>query len=147
MPTVVVPSVDYTESFALLRASVDKIQFEQIQTRDELKAALSSNITGLEMMFAQVSTQQDMLLRAQIHDVRKEVQTQKAALSQDLVDFRKETQEGLNTLSPQLYEIIAYISRGLDDKKGEIESSRVPLVDDRSRPSGGGSSSEPSRKR
>ncbi|KZV44705.1 hypothetical protein F511_37408 [Dorcoceras hygrometricum] len=55
----------------------------------------------------------DMLLRAQIHDVRKEVQTQKA---------------------------------GRDDKKGEIESSRGPPSDDRSRPSGGGSSSEPSRK-
>ncbi|KZV26631.1 hypothetical protein F511_34675 [Dorcoceras hygrometricum] len=157
MPTAVVPSTDYTKSFAQLRASVDKIQFEQIQTRvyvDKLKAALSSKITGLEMRFAQVSSQHDMLLRAQIHDVRKEVQTQKAALSQDLDDFRKETHEGLNTLSSQLSQIIAYINRGRDDKKGEIESSRGPPPDDRSRPgsgtsrpSGGGSSSEPSRKR
>ncbi|KZV18289.1 hypothetical protein F511_32210 [Dorcoceras hygrometricum] len=104
MPTDVVPSADYTESFAQLRASIDKIQFEQIQTRDdvdELKVALSSKIKGLEMRFAQVSSHQDMLLRAQIHDVRKEVQTQKAALSQDLDDFRKETMrkgEGMNLL-------------------------------------------------
>ncbi|KZV53085.1 hypothetical protein F511_15832 [Dorcoceras hygrometricum] len=52
MPIFVVHSADYTESFAQLRASVDKIQFEQIQTRDdvdELKAALSSKITGPEM--------------------------------------------------------------------------------------------------
>ncbi|KZV39389.1 hypothetical protein F511_23549 [Dorcoceras hygrometricum] len=94
---------------------------------NELKAALSQKITRLEVEFAQYSSHQEMVFRAEINDVRKE--------------------EGLNTLRAQLSEIIAYINRGRDDKKGE-ESSRGPHLEDRSRPSGGGgSSSESSRNR
>ncbi|KZV46892.1 hypothetical protein F511_34833 [Dorcoceras hygrometricum] len=59
LPTAVVPSADYTESFAQLQASVDQIQIDQVQTRDdvaELKATLSSKITDLEAAFAHAST-------------------------------------------------------------------------------------------
>ncbi|KZV26526.1 protein tipD [Dorcoceras hygrometricum] len=157
LPTDVAPPTDYTESISQLQAFIDKIQFEQVQTRDdvdELKAALSSKITGLEMPFAHSSTHQERIFRAQIYDVRQEIQNQKASLSQDLNAFRLETQEGLNTLIAQLSEIIAYINRGHDDKNGE-ESIRGPPPEARSRPSGGGSSrpggggssSEPPRKR
>ncbi|KZV25928.1 hypothetical protein F511_29251 [Dorcoceras hygrometricum] len=65
-----------------------------------------------------------------------------------LTVFRLETHEGLNTLRAQMSEIIAYINRGRDDKKGE-ESNRGPQPEDRSRPSGGGrggSRSEPSKR-
>ncbi|KZV24596.1 hypothetical protein F511_37243 [Dorcoceras hygrometricum] len=115
-------STDYTESFAQLRASVDRIQLEQVRTRNdvaELKAALSSKITDLEMTFSHSSTHQEHVIRNQIFDVQQEIKTQKAALSQDLNDFRKETHEGINTLSAQLSEIIAYINRVRDDKKGK----------------------------
>ncbi|KZV46210.1 protein GRIP [Dorcoceras hygrometricum] len=77
-----------------------------------------------------------MVFGAQINDVRKEVQVQKAVLSQELTSFRLETQEGLNTLRAQLSEIISYINRGRDDKR-EKRSSRGPKPKDRSRPSGG----------
>ncbi|KZV24620.1 hypothetical protein F511_35905 [Dorcoceras hygrometricum] len=96
----------------------------EVQTRDdvdELKAALSSKITSLDMEFAGANCRQRWSL-TQIHDVLKEVQTQKAALMQELNEFRLETQEGLNTLRAQLSKIIAYINRGRDDKKGEESS-------------------------
>ncbi|KZV20694.1 hypothetical protein F511_09671 [Dorcoceras hygrometricum] len=83
----------------------------------------------------------------ELDDIRKEIQDQKAAIAHDLLEFRVESQENSHTLSANLSEIIAYINRGRDDKKGEISSSRGPQPpDDRSRPSGGGSSSDPSRK-
>ncbi|KZV24744.1 kinesin-related protein [Dorcoceras hygrometricum] len=122
MPTVVVLYADYTESFAQLRTCVDQIQLEQVRTRDdiaELKAALSSKITNLEAAFAHASANQERVFRNQIYDFQQEIKTRKAALSQDLNDFRKKTQEGITTLSAQLSEIIAYINRGHDDKKGK----------------------------
>ncbi|KZV15836.1 hypothetical protein F511_25357 [Dorcoceras hygrometricum] len=60
----------------------------------------------------------------------------------DHIQFEK---EGLTTLSAQLSEIIAYINRGRDDKKGE-DSSSGPQPEDRSRPGGSGSNSEPSKR-
>ncbi|KZV14036.1 hypothetical protein F511_44562 [Dorcoceras hygrometricum] len=104
LPTVVLPT-DFAESIAQLHASIDQIKIEQLQTRDsidELKAALSGKITRLEMAFVQSTSRQDMVFRAEINDVRKEIQMQKAALMQELTDFRLETQEGLNTLRAQL---------------------------------------------
>ncbi|KZV23702.1 hypothetical protein F511_32104 [Dorcoceras hygrometricum] len=130
----------------------DQIQLEQVQTRErveELKSKLSQKVTKLELAFAQSTSRHDMVFRAQINEVRKEVQVQKAVWSQELTSFRLETQEGLSTLRAQLCEIIAYINRGRDDKRGE-ESSRGPQPEDRSRPSGGGSDgsrSEPPSKR
>ncbi|KZV19127.1 hypothetical protein F511_32096 [Dorcoceras hygrometricum] len=121
-----------------LHASIDHIKFEQVQARysvDELKAALSQKITRLEMGFAQSSSHQEMVFRAETNDIRKEIQIQKAALTQELTAFRFETREGLNNLRAQLSEITAYINRGHDDKNGE-ESSRGPQPEDRSRPSG-----------
>ncbi|KZV21358.1 hypothetical protein F511_18892 [Dorcoceras hygrometricum] len=124
-------SADYTDSFAQLQASIDQIQLEQVRTRDaidELKDSLSSKITNIEMAFEHAYNHQEIIFRNQIFDVQQEIKTQKAALSQDLDDFQKETQEGINTLSAQLSEIIAYINRGHDEKKGE-ESSRGPPPD------------------
>ncbi|KZV34449.1 myosin-4-like [Dorcoceras hygrometricum] len=149
MPTVFVPSAEFTESFAQLRASVDQIQLEQVRTRDdvaELKAALSSKITDLEAAFAHASTYQERVFRNKIYDVQQEINTQNAALSRDLDDFRKETQEGITTLSAQLSEIIAYINWGRDNEKGQIESSSGLPPDSRpgsgsSRPGEGGSRS------
>ncbi|KZV43911.1 hypothetical protein F511_37075 [Dorcoceras hygrometricum] len=141
MPTAIVPSADYTESFAKLRASIDQIKLEQLSTLDgldKLKAALSGKITNLEVAFAQTNTCQESIFRNLIYGVRQEIKTQKASLSQDLNEFRKETQAGIDTLTVQFSEIIAYIDIGRDDKKGE-ESSRGPSSDDRSRPGGGGS--------
>ncbi|KZV42681.1 hypothetical protein F511_15888 [Dorcoceras hygrometricum] len=149
MPTVVLP-IDFTDSIAQLRASIDQIRLEKLSTFnniDKLKAALSGKITNLEMAFSQTNTRQDIIFRTEIHDIRNDIEIQKAAFTQELTTFRLETQEGFNTLSAQFSENISYINRGRDEKKGK-ESSRGPPSDDRIRPcGGGGSSSEPSRKR
>ncbi|KZV40486.1 hypothetical protein F511_23823 [Dorcoceras hygrometricum] len=129
MPTVAYPSTDFIEATAQLRASIDQIHLEQVQTKErveEFKSKLSQKIIKLELAFAQATSWQDLVYRAQINDI----------------------QEGLNTLRAQLSEIIAYINRGRDDKRGE-ESSRGPQPEDRRRPSGGGSGgsrSEPSKR-
>ncbi|KZV32694.1 myosin-4-like [Dorcoceras hygrometricum] len=151
LPTAVFPSIDFTESTAQLRASIDQIQVEQVQPRErveELKSGLSQKITKFDLAFAQSTSRQDMIYRDLFNDVQREVQIQKAALTQELTAFRLETQEGLSTLRAQLSEIVAYIIRGNDEKKGEESSSRLQ-PDDRSRPGGGGggSRSEPPSKR
>ncbi|KZV51878.1 hypothetical protein F511_13562 [Dorcoceras hygrometricum] len=148
MPTTAIPVTDFTESFAQLRASVTQLSIKQLRTKDSignLENQLLSKIDNLEKALAEAHTQQDQVPR-DLADIRKEVQNQKAAM----LAFREEFQEHYSTLHEHLAEIIAYINRGRDDKKGESCSNRGPQppLDDKSRPSGGGGSrSEPPRKR
>ncbi|KZV48110.1 hypothetical protein F511_15765 [Dorcoceras hygrometricum] len=133
LPAAAVPSTCYIESFSQLRATVDKISTEQVQTRfhiDELKAALSKKISNLEIAFLTSSDNQDRVVHVQndvlrkemqvqkaalskeLDDIRKEMQDHKAAIAHDLLEFRVEAQEKFNTLSAHLFEIIAYINKG-----------------------------------
>ncbi|KZV22266.1 hypothetical protein F511_22176 [Dorcoceras hygrometricum] len=131
-----------------------ELAFAQSTSRQDMVFRAKINdvrkeVHELELAFAQSTSRQDMVFRAKINDVRKEVHVQKAFLSQEFTSFCLETWEGLNTLRAQLSEIITYINRGCDDKKGE-ESSRGPQPEDRSRPGvcgSGGSRSEPPSKR
>ncbi|KZV44883.1 hypothetical protein F511_33046 [Dorcoceras hygrometricum] len=72
-----------------------------------------------------------------------------ADIRNDLLEFHVETQEQLASLGAHLAELIAFITKGSDDKKGEGSISRPqPPPDDQNRPSGGGSDSradDPSR--
>ncbi|KZV26356.1 Zinc finger, PHD-type domain containing protein [Dorcoceras hygrometricum] len=99
-----------------------------------------------------------LLLTTDVADVRKGVKDQKADLFKeiddrlatirsDLLDFRAQALENYTNLSSQLDELVAYIHRGSDDKKGESGSSRHPQPppDDQSRPSG--NTSEQPRRR
>ncbi|KZV47839.1 hypothetical protein F511_40102 [Dorcoceras hygrometricum] len=175
LPTVIALPTDCTEAFAQLRDTVDQISLEQVQTIfhiDELKAALSKKISNLETTFLTALDNQDQVVLVQknflrkemqvqkdsiskeLNDMRKELLDQKAAISHDLLEFQVESQENLNTLHTQLSEIIAYINRVRDDKRGEVSSSHRPQPpDDRSKPGPGdsgkgrGSSSESTRKR
>ncbi|KZV39147.1 227 kDa spindle- and centromere-associated protein [Dorcoceras hygrometricum] len=175
LPTAGVPSTEYTEAVAQLRATFYHISIEKVQTRfhlDELKATLFKNISSLETAFLTTSDNQDRVVLAltnvlrkemqaqkyalskELDAMRKEIQDQKAAIMNDLLEFRVEAQENFQTLSAHLAELIAYINRVRDDKKGELSSSRGPQPpDDRSRPGPGdsgrgrGSRSEPPRKR
>ncbi|KZV37023.1 hypothetical protein F511_13754 [Dorcoceras hygrometricum] len=103
-------------------------------------------------------------------EFRREVQTQLAVLPQDPNDLRTQTQEfktlqadlnvffqetwtGIDHVSSKLSEIVPYINRGGDAKKGESSRGPQPPPDDRSRPgyggtrpTGGGSRSESQRK-
>ncbi|KZV44904.1 hypothetical protein F511_27029 [Dorcoceras hygrometricum] len=138
----------FENAFVRKNDVINSVQVQNRERVEELKSELSQKITKLELAFAQSTSQQDMVFRAQINDVRREVQIQKAALKQELTASRFETQEGFSTLRAQLSEIIAYINRGRDDKKGKGSNSG-PQPEDRSRPVGGGgcgSRSEPSKR-
>ncbi|KZV44535.1 putative protein phosphatase 2C 51 [Dorcoceras hygrometricum] len=79
--------LDVTAEFAQLRATVDQISFEHVQTRfhiEKLKAALFTKISSLETTFLTRSDNQDMALLVQTEVLRKEMQAQKAMLSQEL---------------------------------------------------------------
>ncbi|KZV36035.1 Brassinosteroid signaling positive regulator-related protein [Dorcoceras hygrometricum] len=60
---------------------------------------------------------------------------QVAATRNDLLEFSGQAQQTLNIVTDQLSEIVAYINRGGNDKKGEVSSSRPP-PDDQNRGSG-----------
>ncbi|KZV37436.1 splicing factor 3B subunit 1-like [Dorcoceras hygrometricum] len=194
MPATAVTSQDFREPLAQLRASVNQIQIERVQKRDDaqnLKDMLLLHIRSLEQRFTEILEQQDRTYRGLFAHVRQEVQLQKAALSLEVLDsrqklktqqvawsqdmdsklkgvqdqqatlshslmeFRVQAQENYNTLTYQFSELVDYINRGGDAKKGEGSSSRgqQPPPDDRSRPGSGDSSrgrdsrSEPARKR
>ncbi|KZV28123.1 hypothetical protein F511_29601 [Dorcoceras hygrometricum] len=168
LPTAGVPSTDYTEAVAQLRATVDQISIEHVKTRlhlDELKAVLFKKISSLQTAFLTASDNQDRVVLSQtnvlhkdmqahkdamskeLDAMRKEVQDQKAAITKDLLEFHVEAQENFHTLSAHLAELIAYINRDRDDKKGEASSSRVPQPPDDRSGRGRGSRSEPPRKR
>ncbi|KZV34311.1 hypothetical protein F511_28013 [Dorcoceras hygrometricum] len=62
---------------------------------------------------------------------------QVAATRNDLLEFSAQAQETLNHITDQLSKLIAYINRGGNDKKGEVSSSRPqPPPDDQNRGSG-----------
>ncbi|KZV27072.1 hypothetical protein F511_32686 [Dorcoceras hygrometricum] len=81
-------------------------------------------------------------------DVRREVKElnakvtyldeQVAATRNDLLEFSARAQESLNLITDQLSELLNYINRGGNDKKGEDSSSRGPQPppDDQGRGSG-----------
>ncbi|KZV14177.1 hypothetical protein F511_14624 [Dorcoceras hygrometricum] len=88
--------------------------------------------------------------RYNLEATRKEVKDLKAALSKHfddkladirkkLLEFRVETRGQLASLGTHLAELIAFLTKGSDDKKGEDSSSLRPQPpsDDQSRPSGG----------
>ncbi|KZV32515.1 hypothetical protein F511_35120 [Dorcoceras hygrometricum] len=105
--TAGVPSTDYTEAFVQLRATVDNISLEQVQTKfhiDKLKAGLSKKISSLETAFLTTSDNQDKVVLVQTNILRKEMQDQKAALSEELADIRKELQYHKATIANDLLE-------------------------------------------
>ncbi|KZV20595.1 hypothetical protein F511_31905 [Dorcoceras hygrometricum] len=63
---------------------------------------------------------------------------QVAATRNDLLEFRAQAQQTLNIITDQLGELVAYINRGGNDKKGEVVSSSRPQPppDDQNRDSG-----------
>ncbi|KZV47810.1 hypothetical protein F511_40913 [Dorcoceras hygrometricum] len=100
MSNAIFSSNDCTEEFSQLRATVDKISLEQVQSRfhvDELKAALSQKISNLETSFLTASVNQDIVVLAQTDVLRKEMQAQTDALSKELVDMPLNCLKSLRT--------------------------------------------------
>ncbi|KZV18072.1 hypothetical protein F511_24380 [Dorcoceras hygrometricum] len=101
--------IEVNPSFSSSSSSSDSpMQF----TVDDIPEISSSDDVPPEMQV------QKAALSKELDDIRKEIQDQKAAIAHDFLEFRVESQENIHTLSAQLSEIIAYINRGGDDKKG-----------------------------
>ncbi|KZV39198.1 hypothetical protein F511_29944 [Dorcoceras hygrometricum] len=73
-------------------------------------------------------------LNAKINSLDEQV----AATRNDFLEFSAQAQQTLNIITDQLSELVAYINRGGNDKKGEVGSSRGPQPppDDQNRGSG-----------
>ncbi|KZV39367.1 hypothetical protein F511_43984 [Dorcoceras hygrometricum] len=63
------------------------------------------------------------------------LEEQVAATRHDLLDFSAQAQQTLNVITDQLSKLVAYINRGGNEKKGEVNSSRTP-PDNQNRGSG-----------
>ncbi|KZV49970.1 splicing factor 3B subunit 1-like [Dorcoceras hygrometricum] len=101
------------------------------------KSALSLDILASQR---KLITQQAAIATG-LDNIRKDVDDTKAALSNSILDFHAQAQENYNNLSSQLGELVAYINRGGNDKKGECGSIRPqPPPDDQNRPTGGSDS-------
>ncbi|KZV30605.1 pentatricopeptide repeat-containing protein mitochondrial-like [Dorcoceras hygrometricum] len=113
------------------------------ETADQISmpttADLSRRISSLETALIMASDNHDRAVSVQTDILCKEMKDQKAALSQefgdqlaairnDLIELRVESQQNFQTLSSQLSEIIAYINRGGDAKKGEVVEVRILLL-------------------
>ncbi|KZV18784.1 hypothetical protein F511_37494 [Dorcoceras hygrometricum] len=96
---------------------------------------------------------QNAILSIDLAATQKEVKDLQVALSKDfddkladirngLLEFRVETQGKLASLGTHLAELIAFLTKGSDDKKGEDSSSRRPQPppDDQNRPGSGSGS-------
>ncbi|KZV30627.1 hypothetical protein F511_11144 [Dorcoceras hygrometricum] len=180
LPAPALPASVLVESLAQIRTSVSQLSIKQMRTTSrigKLKNELLSKINNIEKAAVEARIQQDHVFRDLIKSVKQEVQLQKnlpsleiiefrkgvpahsaiavqdqqAALSNDLMEFRVQAQENYNNLTSQLSELVDYINRVGDAKKGESGSSRGPQHPpddcDRSRPGGGGGSRSEAVKR
>ncbi|KZV46231.1 hypothetical protein F511_19534 [Dorcoceras hygrometricum] len=66
------------------------------------------------------------IMATNLESVKKYVETSKEAISHQLLEFQAQAQANHNILHAQLSELVAYINRGGDNKKGESSSSRGP---------------------
>ncbi|KZV58196.1 hypothetical protein F511_31289 [Dorcoceras hygrometricum] len=145
---------------------VERVFLDSLAAQNEAFRGLFKSIrqeaqndnNALSLALKAVQTQ-NAILSTDLAATQKEVKDLKVALSKDfddkladirndLLEFRVETQEQLASLGAHLAELIAFITKGSDDKKGEGSSSRPqPPPDDQNRPSGGSGSraDDPSR--
>ncbi|KZV25212.1 dystroglycan-like [Dorcoceras hygrometricum] len=80
--------------------------------------------TGLDVVdVRRVVRESHQELNARINSLDEQV----AATRHDLLEFSAQAQQTLNIITSQLSELVAYINRGGDNKKGESNSSRRPL--------------------
>ncbi|KZV56836.1 hypothetical protein F511_20076 [Dorcoceras hygrometricum] len=124
---------DLTEALAQLRASIEQIRDRVDDAK--LKDTLLLHLHGIEQRFTIRLDDQDRVLGALL-DVRRVVKEldakvtyldgQVAATRNYFLEFRATAQESLNHITDQLSELVNYINRGGNDKKGEDSSSRGP---------------------
>ncbi|KZV53597.1 ethylene receptor 2 [Dorcoceras hygrometricum] len=139
--------IDHVERVFLDSLAEQNETFRGLFKRSLQEAQNDNNALSLALKAVQ---SQNVILSTDLEATRKEVKNLKAALSKDfddkladirneLVEFRVETHGQLASLGTHLAELIAFLTKGSDDKNGEDSSSQRPQPpsDDQSRPSGG----------
>ncbi|KZV38729.1 knotted1 [Dorcoceras hygrometricum] len=138
---------------------VERVFLDSLAVQNEAFRVCLKVIARKLKMITKVVRTQNAILSKDLAATQKEVKDLKVALSKefddkladicnDLLEFHVETQEQLASLGAHLAELIAFITKGSDDKKGEGSSNRPQLPpDDQNRPSGGSGSraDDPSR--
>ncbi|KZV38651.1 dirigent protein 21-like [Dorcoceras hygrometricum] len=148
VPSTAAPDTDINEQFAQLRSSISELSIKQLRTQrkiGDLQNAILSKIDTREKATAEAH------LRKEVKDLKahlsKEFDDKLAVIRNDLLEFRVETQEQLASLSTNLAELIAFVTKGRDDKKGEVGSSHGRGQPPPGDGGGSGSRSESSKRR
>ncbi|KZV57348.1 Sodium/hydrogen exchanger [Dorcoceras hygrometricum] len=152
MPSTATPATDVTESFTQLRASITQLSIKQLRTNNRVKQEVHIYKTALSFELLESKREvraQYAIVMTDLGDIRKEVQNQKATFPQDmdgklngiqdqhaaishyLMEFHVQAQENFNTLTSQLSELVDYINRGGDAKKGKEVAAKdhsLPLI-------------------
>ncbi|KZV50766.1 hypothetical protein F511_27968 [Dorcoceras hygrometricum] len=142
----VMNTIDHVKRFFLDSIVEHNETFWGLFKRSRQEAQNDNNALSLALKAVR---NQNVILSIDLEATRKEVRDIKAALSKnfddkladirnELLEFRVETQGQLASLGTHLAELIAFLTKGSDDKKGEGISSRPqPPPENQSRPSGG----------
>ncbi|KZV21024.1 hypothetical protein F511_28246 [Dorcoceras hygrometricum] len=160
-PNTAAPTTDLSEQIDdLEKASANACTQQDQDLRGHFKSVrqeiqIQKTTLSFEVLeFKQGVRAQSGILSTELADIRKEIKDQTkefedklAAIHSDLLEFRVATQEQYATLRDDLVGLIAFVTRGRDDKKGKVGS-----IHGRGQPPSGdggssGSRSEPSRKR
>ncbi|KZV37001.1 hypothetical protein F511_25891 [Dorcoceras hygrometricum] len=125
-------SMNSLHSFGLLFLSFLSRSCEQ---KAKLGLKTDTATLSIEMHeFKKAVRTQNAFISTDLADLRKEVKDLKAEFSKDfddklavihndLLEFLVETQGQLSSLSTNLTELIAFVTKGRDDKNGEVDSS------------------------
>ncbi|KZV35834.1 hypothetical protein F511_25547 [Dorcoceras hygrometricum] len=110
---------------ALRRDSNDQHNLLSLELQSSHKQLGTQIVTtGLDVVdVRRVVRETHQELNARINSLDEQV----AATRNDLLEFSAQAQQTLNIITSQLSELVEYINRGGNDKKGEIVSSNRPL--------------------
>ncbi|KZV32736.1 BEACH domain-containing protein lvsC-like [Dorcoceras hygrometricum] len=118
---------------ALRKDSNDQRSITSLEIKSshkQLSTQIASNALDV-VDVRRVVRENHQVLNAKITSLDEQV----AATRHDFLEFSAQAQQTLNIITAQLSELVAYINRGGNDKKGEVSSSRPP-PDDQNRGSG-----------
>ncbi|KZV20837.1 DNA topoisomerase III alpha (ISS) [Dorcoceras hygrometricum] len=99
-------------------------------------ASVTADLMDIKKAVRELNAKVDAV-STRLDDVNKGVEATKEAISHQLLDFQAQAQANQNILTGQLSELVNYINRGGNDKKGEGSSrGPQPPPDDQNRDSG-----------
>ncbi|KZV36904.1 hypothetical protein F511_08716 [Dorcoceras hygrometricum] len=99
-------------------------------------ASVTADLMDIKKAVRELNAKVDAV-STRLDDVKKDVEATKEAISHQLLDFQAQAQANHNILTGQLSELVNYINRGGNDKKGEGSSrGPQPPPDDQNRDSG-----------